>query len=148
MQLLRKLATFNIPEEDMKHIYIWYIRSLLEHLCVVWHSMLTSDNKNDLERLQKSAFKIILKEKYKNYQNALNRLQLVTLEERREQLILSFAKKCITNDKMKSLFPLNKKNHIMNTRCQEKYFVNHAKTSRLQNSPIIYMQKKLNDEAN
>ena len=73
-------------------IYVSFIRSLLEQSCTIWHSGLTDDNRNDLERVQKSALKIILKNKYKSYQNALNFLELENLENRREFLCLKFAK--------------------------------------------------------
>ena len=48
------------------------IRSKLEQSAVVWHNSLTQKNKKDLERVQKSALKIILRDKYINYENALN----------------------------------------------------------------------------
>ena len=53
MELLRKVSTFNPGIEDMKTIYIMYVRSILEHSATVWHSSLTAENKNDLERVQK-----------------------------------------------------------------------------------------------
>ena len=101
----------------------------------------------DLERSKKCALKIILKDSYKNYQNALNILETETLENRREYLCLKFANKSLKNDKMKSLFPSNMKTHIMPTRYQQQVEVNNSNTLRLQNSPIIYMQKLLNDNA-
>ena len=39
------------------------IRSKIEQSAVVWHSSLTKKNKRDLERVQKSALKIILKDR-------------------------------------------------------------------------------------
>ena len=57
---------------------------------------------------------------------------------------MQFAKKCITNPKMKNLFQPNNKTHPMNTRFEELYEVDHANTGRLQNSPVIYMQNLLN----
>ena len=110
MQLLRKVSNFNASKEDLKQIYISFIRSYLEQSCTVWHSGLTVENTNDIERVQKCALKIILKNSYKNYQNALNMLGLESLHSRREYLCLQFAKKCLKNKKMKSLFPFNKKN--------------------------------------
>ena len=83
MELLRKLSSFKAPIKDMKQIYISYIRSFLEQSCTVWHSSLTIDNEQDLERVQKVAFKIILKDSYKNYENAQLVLDLQTLKERR-----------------------------------------------------------------
>ena len=40
----------------------------------------------------------------------------------------------------------NEKKHKMKTRKTEKFNVNHTKTSRLKNSPIIYMQRLLNEQ--
>ena len=144
MELLRRVASFNPPEEDLKEIYILFIRSILEQSATVWHSSLSEDNKNDLERVQKTALKIILKEKYCGYQQGLANLDLESLECRRENLCLNFANKCTKNDKLKHMFPLNPKYHDMKTRNKEKYEVQFANTGRLQNSPITHMQILLN----
>ena len=45
---------------------------------------------------------------------------------------------------MKDLFPLRDKKHGMITRNQEMFEIKKANTKRLQNSPVIYMQKLLN----
>ena len=73
--------------------YILFVRSILEQSCTVWHSSLTERNTNDLERVQKSATKIILQENYIGYENALARLGLENLKSRREGFCLDFAKK-------------------------------------------------------
>ena len=111
----------------------------------VWHSSLTQDNIDDLERVQKSLFKIMIKNKYNTYNDALNILQMETLSNRREQLCLQFAQKCTKHPKLQHMFPLNNKNHQMETRNTEKYDVQFANTARLQNSAIIYMQRLLNE---
>ena len=121
--MLRKLSSFGAPHSDMKQIYIAIIRSLLEQSSNVWHSSLTLECQNDLERVQKIALKIILKDQYKTYENALLLLDLETLKERRSILSLRFAKKCLTNPKMKDLFPPNKSNHNMRKRNQEHFQV-------------------------
>ena len=144
MELLRRISTFGASWNELKNIYILYIRSLLEQSCTVWNSGLTEEDKQDLERVQKSALKNILQENYDTYENALKILDLESLSERREYLCLQFAKKCLTHPKMKNLFQLNKKSHPMMTRFQEMYEVDHANTKRLQDSPIIYMQRLLN----
>ena len=53
MVLLRKLSEFGAPREDLKTIYISYIRSVLEQSAAVWHFSLTEQNKQDLERVKK-----------------------------------------------------------------------------------------------
>ena len=80
MELLRKLVKFQPPKNDLKKVYIAYIRSLLEQSFTVWHSSLTHENSNDLERVQKVALKIISKENFRNYEHALNTLELETLK--------------------------------------------------------------------
>ena len=79
MELLKKTTKIQQPPEDLKHVYTLYIRSLLEQSCTVWHSSLTIQNSNDLERVQKVAWNIILKDKFINYKNALNKLELKSL---------------------------------------------------------------------
>ena len=107
--------------------------------------MLTQDNRDDLERVQKSALKIILQDRYETYRKALAQLQIETLENRREELCLNFAQKCSKNEKMRKMFPLSSKTHNMNMRDQEKYQVQFAHTDRLKDSPVTYMQRLLNE---
>ena len=59
MELLRRAAKFTSSKEEKKNIYVLYVRSILEQSCVVWHSSLTIENSDDLERVQKAA--IIMK---------------------------------------------------------------------------------------
>ena len=92
MELLRRVASFGVKIEDLKNIYILFVRSQLEQSCVVWHSSLTEQQKSDLERVQKSALRIILCPKYENHKKALDVLNMDTLEDRREYLSLKFAK--------------------------------------------------------
>jgi hypothetical protein len=148
MELLRKLSMFGAPIADLKKVYIAFIRSHCEQSSSVWHSGLTVQNKKDIERIQKFAFKIILKENYRTYQHALNILQLETLEDRRKSLCLTFATKCLGNPKMKHLFPPNNRIHQMVPRKYEHFQISHANTERLKGSPIIYMQNLLNEEVN
>ena len=51
-------------------------------------------------------------------------------------------------EQTKHLFPLNPKAHDMMTRNTEKFQVIHAKTGRLHNSTIPYIQRVLNDKYN
>ena len=90
LQLVRKNKSFNVPLKDLKKVYIKFIRSLLEQACTVWNSMLTHEN---IERVKNSASKIIFEEKYIEYQNALNRLDLESLAVRREVLCVNCARK-------------------------------------------------------
>ena len=96
----------------------------------------------DLERIQKVALRIILKDEYVSYEIALKRCELTTLSERRNRLALRFAKKCTLNPKTKNMFPEVNKTRI--TRVSGRYEVLKAKTERLSKSSIPQMQRLLN----
>ena len=102
----------------------------------------------DIERIQKSAVKIILKHKYKDYDSALKELNLETLQKRREILCLRFAKKSLKLNNFKKMFPLSKKLHSMKQRKGRKFLQKHANTERYIKSSIPYMQRLLNLENN
>ena len=143
MRILHKIAEFSAPKEDMVQIYISYIRSILEQSCTVWHSSLTLEDIEDLERVQKSAMRIILKDGYHTYDQALETLGLCKLSDRREKMCLKFAKNCSKNELTKDLFPLNPTSG-MGTRDKQTFKVQHSNTDRLKDSAVPYLQRLLN----
>ena len=98
MKMLHLASKFMNIKEELIHIYKTYIRSR--------HSSLTKNNEMDIERVQKAALKVILKDKYINYDKALRLLDLESLHVRRERLCLKFAKKCLKLENFKSYFLL------------------------------------------
>ena len=60
MELLRRVAEFCTPVDDMKDIYLLFIRGILLQSATVWQSSLTQDNIENLQRIQKSATKLML----------------------------------------------------------------------------------------
>ena len=143
MQILHKLVSFKVKICDMKEIYILYIRSVLEFNCQVWHFSLTEEDRENIERVQKIACRLILQSEYQGYDQALKALNLDSLDTRRTSLCLSFAKKCTKNTKTSDMFP-PKLSHKYGFRKPEKYLVQPARTSRLRESAIPQMQRLLN----
>ena len=78
----------------------------MEQSCVIWHSSLTQENIENLERVQKNAFRIIQGNQYDSYEESLKYLNFETLSIRREQLALKFAQNCAQNSKTKKIFKL------------------------------------------
>ena len=147
MILLRSILSFGASNTEMVHFWIVFCRSILEQCCELWHASLTQENKDDLERTQKTFVKLVLKNNYKNYEDALLKLNLDTLADRREKILLKFANNGIKYENMCDLLKLNEA--TVNTRDKEKYLVEFANTERLKTSSIIHMQKMLNqDERN
>ena len=144
MLFLRKIRSFGASQSDMVHLWVVYCRSVLEQSAVLWQGGLTQENRESLERTQKSFVKLILKGNNSNYETLLDQLNLTTLDKRRDILSLRWAKKCLSNEKTTKMFPINKKYY--NTRHKEKYTVFNANTERMKNSPFIYMQHLLNKD--
>ena len=152
MIILRKLYAFNISDSDLvNNIYNLYIRSILEQNCQVWHYDITQEEKSDLERVQKVATKIILQDRYTDYNQALSLLNMEPLGDRRDRLCLNFAKKCLKHKNTKDMFPLHTgplhtgpDPHLRNP---PKYEVQFASTGRLMNSTIPQLQRALNRDA-
>ena len=90
----------------------------------------------------------VLGNRYKSYQQALSDLDIETLDNRRENLCIRFARKCVQNEKTAHMFPLKEKTHTMHTRKTEKYEVMKANTDRLKDFALIYMQNLLNKHEN
>ena len=73
-------------------------------------------------------------------------MKMDSLEVRRENLCLKFAKVCVRNEKLSDIFPRNFKNHLMEKREREVFYVKKAKTERLKKSAVVNMQKLLNKD--
>ena len=146
MQLLNNAAKFTSQKNDLKSIYTTFIRPVLEQSSPVWSSSLTEENSTDIERVQKTAIKIIMGKKYNCYKSALLELNLKTLSQRRIDLSLVFAKRTIQNKKVKNMFPIRQENRFQKRRKTEYYKVNRASTERLKMSAIPQMQHLLNED--
>jgi hypothetical protein len=70
-----------------------------------------SYNEEDLERIQKSAVRIILDKDIKYYSDALAEANLDSLKERRE-LCYEYAKKCIRRENSKEMLPIREQAQI------------------------------------
>ena len=84
----KKISSLGATTSELVHFWKIYCGSVLEQSSVVWSSSISQKNKNDLERTQKSFSRLILKNQFTNYQEALLKLNLESLQDRREELLL------------------------------------------------------------
>ena len=143
MSMITKLKYVGVGQEDLLDVYKLFIRSLLEYCSVAFHSRLTQEDIQDLERVQKTSLKVILGDQYLDYPSALAKCGLESLYSRRESRCLDFALRCVKHPVNSRLFPLNQvpANDLRQT---EKFEVNFAKTGTYQKSAIPYCQRLLN----
>ena len=99
---------------------------------------------NDLERVQKSAVRIIIGKPYESYTQALQELDMMKLSKRRNLICLKFAKNSLKLQNFRKLFPMHKNSHSLATRQHEQYQVKRSYGKRYAVSAIPSMQKLLN----
>ena len=143
MSMFTKLKYVGVGQEDLLDVYKLFIRSLLEYCSVAFHSRLTQEDIQDLERVQKTSLKVILGDQYLDYPSALAKCGLESLYSRRESRCLDFALRCVKHPVNSRLFPPTQvpANDLRQT---EKFEVNFAKTGTYQKSAIPYCQRLLN----
>ena len=113
--------------------------------CSAWHPTLTKADSSILERVQKSALNIILGSGYTSYESAPDILELDTdtLEERRDELCLNFARKSAEHPIHSKWFLKTKGEQ--HTRNHNIYQPVWARTGRFGKSPIPHMTNILNE---
>ena len=119
-KLLRRLKNLGATHSQLLDIYIKQIRSVLEMAVPAWQSSLTIADKLKIERVQKAALHIILGSDYVSYPNALENVNLLTLEDRRIQLCFKFAQKAYKNPKHTNWFKVNRR--VGKTRLKQPLF--------------------------
>ena len=140
---LKRLRKLGANTKDLVDVYCKQIRSILEFSVQVWHPSLTEEDKAKIERVQKSAFHIILGQNYKSYNSALSTLKMKSLFSRREQLCKNFAQKSLKHPKFTTWFQRNKK--IFPTRAPSTKFCEvSSRTKRFERSPISFLTNILN----
>ena len=119
--MITKLKYVGVKREDLINIYVLYIRSALEYCSVLWHSTLTVEQAQSIERVQKTCLKIILGPEYNHYSHALEVCGLEPLNDRREARCLKFGLKCLLHPVHKKMFPVNPQleNSDLDTRNRE-----------------------------
>ena len=133
LSMITKLKYVGVNMEDLLDIYILFIRSVTEYCAVSFHSSLTQQQSQKLERIQKTSLKIIMGDSYVDYETALESCGLQSLSDRRDKRCLDLSLKCIKHPRNRRLFPEN--NHQNNrVRNSETFTVNFARTDSYRDS--------------
>ena len=124
-------------------VYTKQVRSILEFVCVVWNSSLTQDNINAIERVQKSAFSVIIASRYNTHKEACQQLNMETLSKRREKLSIKFANNSSKHPIHSQWFVPYQEESV--TRSEKPAFKPvQGRTERLLKSAIPYLTSLLN----
>ena len=102
--MLRRLKGLGANSSELLDVYQKQVRSILEMAVPVWEPGLTKEETKQIERVQKTALFIILGDDHVDYKHSLDVLGCETLQERREQICLKFAKNALKHPKFKNWF--------------------------------------------
>ena len=136
LYLLKQLKKSGLDINDLKCFYVASIRSILEYACQVFHYGLPQYLSDAIERIQRRALRIIHPDI--SYQAALDKLNMVTLWERREKLCTKLFNSVVNdeNHKLHNLLPPKTVN-IHNLRKAKKFYIPNFRTNRFRNTFII-----------
>ena len=143
--MLTKLKYAGVSRDDLLEVYKLFIRSIAEYCAVAFHSSLTNEQSNKLEKIQKTCLKMILGDMYINYTAAIEMCGLQSLFDRRQSRCLDFASKCVKHPRNRRMFPLNQTSSSHPIRDKEAFHVNFARTEDYKKSAIPFCQRLLND---
>ena len=143
--LLRHLQKADVPTEDLVKMYKCFLLSILDYASVVYHPLLSGDQANQIEGLQRSALKIIFgfRKKYSEIMDEQEGV-LEYLTDQRQQMVDNFITKTAANPQFADRwFP---KRAIVghDLRRDVFYHEEYARTSRLYNAPIYFYRRRLN----
>ena len=141
--VIRRMKNLGFDDHTLKDIYLKEIRSVLEFAVPVWTGALTQKDSDRIENIQKRVFKLILQNKYSNYENACETLKCDTLKDRRLKLCLNFSRK--EYKKENSMF--NKLYPTIKTRQSNKKIVKEFSclTDRFFRSSLPFLSRMLNE---
>ena len=124
-------------------MYKTCIRPIADYCAVVYHSALTDEQDEVLERLQSHALKCIFG-LGKSAGKMRAEAQVTTLRQRRITLCDKFAQKAASSVRFSHWFSTRASGR--STRGGDQYLETYARCDRLRNSPLHYMRRRLNGE--
>ena len=134
LYMLYQLKRAGINQSDLVSVFLSIVRPVLEYACPVWHINLPTYLSDSIELIQKRAMKSIYPGQ--SYADVLQRMGLLTLNERRELLCkLYFNKIKISSHKLNHLLP-EIRNIEYDIRQCNVYPLPRTRTNRYRNSLI------------
>ena len=142
---LINLRRAGLKGKKLYKLYCSLVRPVLECNSVVFHTMLTRAQSNELEKLQRQAIRLSFGFAQSTEQHIVAH-GLQTLEERRTTALRKFTAKIMkTNGRFKERWLVPRPNDAHGLRNRRPFVEQKAKTTRYYNSPLLAIQRTAND---
>jgi len=137
---LKILKRNSLSSDDLVYFYTAFIRPILEYACPAWHNSLTNEQSRQIESVQKRALSIIFDHTCAHCDELCSYNRISTLYNRRVELCRSFFNQSVLdkNSCLHYLLPPPRTCFVNKLRSCTPYVPQTAKTTRFQNSFIIY----------
>ena len=145
LYLLRRLKSLGIPASELTTVYNLFILPKLTYASPAWSTSMTSTQRDQLERVQKRACKIILGPSYTTYEEALDQLGLQRLSTHHHHLLCRFGKKLLNHQRHRHFLPPDVPPPSTAVRHHNRLLPIRARTDRYQHSPIPSIVKLINN---
>ena len=140
--MLYHLRRAGFRNRQLYRLYCCYLRTVIEYCAVVYHSMLTRGQEDDLERLHRQAIRTC----YGNdvdVRRVMEREEIETLQDRRLRRCDGFIRKAAANPSFSDWFRRRPgSGHWLRQR--RNVFKPRDSTSRIFNSPLSYIRRRAN----
>ena len=138
--VLRHLRTMGFTQAELVRVYKTVILPIADYCSPVYHSQMTDEQDELVERLQSHALKCIFGPGIPA--STMRKMaDLTTLRSRRIAQVDKFAEKAAASDRFGGWFPARSSRP---TRGGDQYLETRARCDRLYNSPVHYMRRRLN----
>ena len=141
--VLYHLGKAGFNEEELAKVYRTCLLPIFDYCAVVYHPMLTDNQDQLLERLQRQALKVIFGTGH-TYTEMRRKADITTLRQRRIDLSDKFASKCLKSERFCHWFRENQGGRRSSREPGEKYEEEFARCLRYFNSPLFFMRRRLN----
>ena len=144
--VIRHLKQNGIDEDTLIKVYCSLIRPIFEFAVPAFHTLLTDEQSEALERMQRQSLKTIFGWKVA-YSTCLERAGIETLRQRRETLFNNFTHKAYESDRYNARWftPHQKSSYAL--RREDLVVQKFAHRDRLKNAPCYKMREIINSEA-
>ena len=138
----KRLKNVGAGPKILLDLYQKHIRSILEYSVPAWGPMISDENCDEVERVQKCAYKVIFGQNL-SYKRQLELSNTLSLAQRRTILTHKFAVKCRDSQTFSNWF--ESRPIIVNTRNPKMFLEVPARCERWRSSPIATMTRILNE---
>lgn len=128
---------------ELYKMYCVFVRSVIETNCVVYHSMLTRFQSNEIEKMQKRVLRLCFGFNT-HYADSCETWNISRLDERRQQAQEKFVQKALQNPRFKRKWFVEREAIQNDLRWRKPYVEKKARTSKYYHSPLLTMQRIAN----